>query len=160
MGPILFSLYTSPLNKIISAYTLVKFHIYADDTQLYVHLSSKNTSVAISQLQSCLKDVQAWMGTNKLKFNPDKTEFILFGSKSQRKKLANYFPIDILGSQLSPTNVVRNLGVYFDSGFNFSNHVSAVCKASFVCLRDFRRTRRHLTKSTAVMLQMHWWVVG
>ena len=96
LGPILFSLYTSPLNKIISACTLVKFHFYADDAQLYVHLSFKYTSVAISQLHSCLKDVQAWMGTNKLKLNPDKTEFILFGSKSQRKSWQIIFQLTYL----------------------------------------------------------------
>ena len=126
------------MSKIISVYSLVKFHFYADDTQLYVHLSSKNTSAAFTQLQACLRDVQAWMGSNKLKLNPDKTEFILFGSNEQRKKLAKCFPMDILGSQLCPTDKVRNLGVYFDSGFTFSNHVSAVCKSCFVSLRDFR----------------------
>ena len=36
------------------------------------------------------------MGSSKLKLNPDKTEFILFGSNSQRAKLASCFPIDIL----------------------------------------------------------------
>ena len=57
---------------------------------------------------------------------------------AQSRSEESGFPIDILGSQLSPTNAVRNLGVYFDSGFTFSNHVSAVCKASFVWARNGR----------------------
>ena len=38
------------------------------------------------------------MFTNKLKLNPDKTEFILIGSKNNRKQLLPHFPINILGN--------------------------------------------------------------
>ena len=34
------------------------------------------------KLSRCLEDVKRWLSTNKLKLNPDKTEFIVFGSKS------------------------------------------------------------------------------
>ena len=152
LGPILFSLYTTPLNKVISLYKTIKFHFYADDTQLYIHLSPDSTRLSFSELQKCLCDVQSWMGSNKLKLNPDKTEFILFGSVSQRAKLAKCFPIDILGSKLFPTDKVRNLGVLFDSGFTFSGQVSSVCRSCFMYMRDFRRIRRHLPKSVAITL--------
>ena len=131
-------------------YKDIKFHFYADDTQLYVHLTPKCTQVAFSQLQKCLSDIQDWMGANKLKLNPDKTEFILFGSKRQRDKLSSCFPVDILGSMLCPTDKVKNLGVVFDSGFTFSSHVASVCRQCFIGIRDFRRIRRHLTKDAAI----------
>ena len=38
---------------------------------------------------------KAWMGSNKLKINPDKTEFILFGSKQQHDSLKHCFPVAI-----------------------------------------------------------------
>ena len=63
------------------------------------------------QLNRCLNDVKERMSTNKLKLNPDKTEFIIFGSKRQRDKLKACFPIDILGSPLTPVDSVRNFGV-------------------------------------------------
>ena len=108
-GPLLFSLYTTPLSVI--EYKGIKFHFYADDSQLYVHLSQKNTSAAFEQLNRCLNDVKEWMLTSKLKLNPDKTEFIVFGLKRQRDKLKACFPIDILGSLFCPVDSVKNLGV-------------------------------------------------
>ena len=57
LGPILFSLYTTQFSKVISAYKNIKFHFYADDTQVYIHLSQKNSHTAFSQLQRCLLDI-------------------------------------------------------------------------------------------------------
>ena len=98
LGPLLFSLYTSPLSTLIGRHKGVNFHFYADDTQLYVHLSHRNASAAFDKLNRCLQDVKEWMSASKLKLNPDKTEFLLFGSKKQREKLSACFPIDILGN--------------------------------------------------------------
>ena len=117
LGLLLFSLYTSPLSTLIGKHKGVNFHFYADDTQLYVHLSHMNASAAFDKLNRCLQDVKQWMSASKLKLNPNKTEFILFGSKKQRERLNVCFPIDILGNPLHPTKSVRNLGVWFDSDF-------------------------------------------
>ena len=87
LGPLLFSLYTSPLSTLIGKHKGVKFHFYSDDLQLYVYLSHKNASAAFDKLNRCLQDVKEWMSASKLKLNPAKTEFILFGSKKQRERL-------------------------------------------------------------------------
>ena len=84
------------------------------------------------------------MSASKLKLNPDKTEFILFGSMKQSERLNACFPVDILGNPLYPTESVRNLGVWFDSAFSFSKHVQNVCKDCFIQLRDVRNIRQFL----------------
>ena len=73
LGPILFSLYTTPLSKVIQNHHGISFQFYADDTQLYVHLTNKNVASALDKLSRCLEDVKRWLTTNKLKPNPDKT---------------------------------------------------------------------------------------
>ena len=90
------------------------------------------------------------MSASKHKLNPDKSEFILFGSKKQREKLNVCVPIDILGNPLHPTKLVRNLGVWFDTDFSFSKHVQNVFKSCFIQLRDFKNIRQFLTHDAAV----------
>ena len=138
-------LYTTPLSLIIRKRKGIKFHFYANDSQVYVHLSKKNASAAFEKLNRCLDDVKEWMSTTKLKLNPDKTEFVISGLKRQRDKLKACFPIDILGSPLCPVDSVKNLVVWFDSDFSLSKHVQNVCKSCFVEVCDFRHVSRFLT---------------
>ena len=61
LGPLLFSLHATPLSLVIGKHKRVKFHCYADDTQVYIHLSQKNSSAAFEKLNRCLDDIKEWM---------------------------------------------------------------------------------------------------
>ena len=89
------------------------------------------------------------MKSSILKLNSDKTEFIIIGTKQQRHKLSNHFPVKLLDNDITPSDSVRNLGVIFDSDFSFHKHVSNVCQSCFYHIRDLRRIRRHIPLSTA-----------
>ena len=91
------------------------------------------------------------MSLSKLKHNPEKTEFIVFGSKAQCQKISSHFPVSILGSLLHPVDSVRNLGEWFDAEFSFSEHVKRTCKACFLQMHDLRRIRQYLTPKMAVI---------
>ena len=67
LGPLLFSLYTSPLSKVIAKFKDVKYHFFADDSQLFVHLSSGSCANSFHQLKVCLDEIHMWMLDNKLK---------------------------------------------------------------------------------------------
>ena len=58
------------------------------------------------------------MFENKLKLNPPKTEFIVFGSRDKYKWLKDSFPVN---NCFSPMDVVCNVGILFDSKFSFTN---------------------------------------
>ena len=103
--------------------------MYADDTQVYIELSQSDTHKSISSLSDCLSDISLWMKSSKLQFNSDKTEFIIIGTKQQRHKLSYHLPVKLLDNDISPSDIVCNLGVIFDSDFIFHKHVSNICKS-------------------------------
>ena len=91
------------------------------------------------------------MSLSKLKLNPETTEFIVFGSKTHCQKISSHFPVSILGSLLHPADSVRNLGVWFDADFSFSELIKRTCKACFLQMCDLRRIRKYLTLKVAVL---------
>ena len=116
-----------------------------------MHHTHKYVASALDKLSRCLEDIKRWHSTNKIKLNPDKSKFIVFGSKSQHEKLDHSFPINILSNLLSPVDAIRNLGVFLDSDFSFSCHVMKVCKDCFARVRDPKRLRGHLTHEAALV---------
>ncbi|PIK43405.1 putative RNA-directed DNA polymerase from mobile element jockey-like [Apostichopus japonicus] len=69
LGPILFTLYTSPLEDIILAND-IDFMLFADDTQLY--FSCKNLSDWKFIPEKCIDDIREWMAANRLVLNDSK----------------------------------------------------------------------------------------
>lgn len=151
LGPLLFSLYTTPLSDIIGKHN-VDHHLYADDTQIYTCFSPEHCPESLETIKNCLNDVQEWMHCNKLKLNPDKTEFLLLGNQIQTDKCKTHFPCNILGYNFTMATKVKNLGFYFDTAFQFHYHISQVCKCCFYHIRDLRRIRKHLSLPTATAL--------
>ena len=107
---------------------------------------------AFDRLKSCLDDVKKWLSANKLKLNPDKTQFIIFGTKQQCEKLNKSIPVIILATLLSPVGAVRNLVVWFDSDFSFSRHVQIICKSCFAHIRDLKLTHHAALMAANVLV--------
>jgi len=71
LGPILFLLYTVPIGDIMRM-NQIDFHLYADDTQLYLSFSTSSYAEldsAKQQIETCLSEIDKWMAYNKLKIN-------------------------------------------------------------------------------------------
>ena len=135
LGPLLFTLYTTPLSSMISG-RAIPHHLYADDSLMYVSFASEDSTAALNGLQLCLASVHSWMSTNKLKLNPDNKNFLLVKNEQQRSKYLSTFPIELFGVKPNPAKSAQNFGVLFDKAFTFRSHISAVCSSCFYHMWD------------------------
>ena len=68
LGPILFTIYTSPIEAIAKRHNL-EIHLYADDTQINIFFKTKDfksQAEALRTIQECVSEIRQWMAENKL----------------------------------------------------------------------------------------------
>lgn len=147
LGPLLFTAYVSELFEIIKVH-LPEAHCFADDVQLYLSFkpgSSLNQAEAIQAMENCITDLRKWMFRNKLKFNDDKTDFLIMGSRQQLAKL-NPCIIRVGSTDIQPVSSLRNLGSWFDQNLSMSVHVSKTCGVGFFWLHNIKRISKFLPR--------------
>ena len=64
--------------------------------------------------------------------NEDKTEIIVFGSKTERLKVTQH----LHSLSLKTSIEARNLGVIMDSDLHFDSHIKSVTKSAYYHLKN------------------------
>ena len=105
-------------------------------------------AAAFQRLEKCIEEVGAWMTAHSLKLNENKSEFIMFGSRTQLSKIS-VDSLTVGDAVIHASNSCRNLGVTLDSCMTVSVHVSNVCKSVRYQLRNLGFIRKYLTRSAA-----------
>jgi hypothetical protein len=148
LSPFLFSIYTSPLVHIAASHS-VSQRQYADDTQLYVELSSQSHSADLSHLETCLSSLNAWFCHNGLSLNPDKSEVVLFGTRQRLRNLQQASSVNIAGTSIRAADSTKILGVTLDQHLTMNKHVNEVCRAAYYHIRSLRQVRRSIPTDVA-----------
>ena len=142
-------LYLLPLGAILRHHT-TGYHIYSDDTQLYISFKCKDPFESLTKLNMCISDIRVWM-IQKIKINDSKTDFIIFRSPLLKQNLSD-LSISVGDSQEFPSSEVRDLGVVFDQYLTFRDHISGICRSTNFHLRSIGRIRNLLTFDATAQL--------
>ena len=152
LGPLLFRLYTISIFGHIFSISPVSYHLYADDTQLYISFSSSDSAYSLSALSSTLDSVYSWFTSNRLSVNPSKTEFLLVGTPQQRLNLPLLLFFLALHSLLLTLAVILVLALTVMSKI-FQKNISNVCRLSFYHIRlKIYGIRSSLDTNSAIIL--------
>ena len=156
LGPIVFTLYTSPLHDLIRAFG-IDCHFFSDDTQLYksfrflrrlvLHGGSQQETCRI--LASCIAAIQGWTVENKLSLNVAKTDSL---TVSAEKAAVPASRIDLGEEVIISSASVRNLGVIFDANLKMDKHVSDLCRRGFYHIRRISFIRKYLDHDATARL--------
>ena len=143
LGPLKFCLYMLPLSAILRFHK-IGYHVYADDTQIYVSFKCDDPSQALGKMNACISDIRRWMILNKLKINDAKTEFIVFRSPMLKHDLSD-LSVNVGGNVIKPSEKVRDLGVILDQTLSFDDHISTICQSAHFHIRNIGRIRNLLS---------------
>ena len=148
IGPLVFTMFTSPLEDIIASHGFGRM-IYADDTQVYVILNHDDASL-IPKLERCISDIKAWSSANDLKLNEEKTEVLHISSKF--RKSSSLSSVNIASVPVEPVNSARNLGVVVTKDLSMDKYINNKCRSASYALYKIGRIRNCLDGKTTETL--------
>lgn len=149
LGPILFSLYSA---DIITCIVNCKYHIYADDVQVYISFKPEDASSAVQKLNDDLTRISTWSHRNSLLLNPLKTKFMIFGTKHRLHNLILPLDVSLMGKPIERVYEARNLGLIMDDNLSFEKHIISAVKTCFYKLKILYNIRQYLGEEVRIQL--------
>ena len=142
MGPVLYLMCTITISEVIKKHKL-NYHLYANDTQLYVAFKNDDIDSITDRIVDCVSDICLRMERNELKLKKEKTDILLIHSEFRNSPSLDEI---ILGNeQLTMARTVTNLGIIFDREISFNYQINQLCRTSFFLLRNLFKIRKYLT---------------
>lgn len=150
LSPVLFTIFTADLPNRIKT---CKYHLYADDTQLYYSFDAKDTQEAIKNINSDLQNILNWSENNSLCLNPSKSQVLILGTKQQIQRVVDCnVEISINGVVLERVKSARNLGLILDGEQKYEDHVNRKIRNAFFKLKTLYKIRPHLKEELRLLL--------
>ena len=151
LGPLLFTILVSDISNDIKH---CKYHLYADDTQLYISGKVCDIQNLIKKMNSDLKMISEFSVNNFLKLNEGKSQYIIIGSRQNIKTLNNMqlSPITLNGEVIERETTVKNLGILFDENLSWDAEINKCISKGYSKLRQAYRYKHFLSKNSKKLI--------
>lgn len=138
LAPIIFALY---VNDISHNFLHSRYHLYADDLQIYLHFSPLCLEETLDLLNEDICRLVSWSYDHNLVLNSEKTQFIIFGHTRILNQINHTTDshITVDGKTVIPAPTVRNLGLIMDSTLSWSSHVHSTIQKVTSTICQLRR---------------------
>lgn len=145
LGPLLFTILISDIKNIIKH---GKYHLYADDTQLYYRCKVSEISDTIKMINKDLDRVSNFSMRNCLKLNNGKSNYIIIGSRQNLTKLSEHPvpPVMIGNNPIERKIHVKNLGVIFDETLSWDKHINKCIGKAYGKFKQAFRFKKFLSQ--------------
>lgn len=145
LGPLLFILFINDVCNELSVATVL---IFADDIKVFARVSNLYDQVC---LQKDLEKIYAWSCLNKIKLNCNKCKVLSF-VRSKTNRLS--FDYTIHGMFLENVDSIKDLGIIYQSNFEFDMQLRAVTSKAFKLLGFIKRATKEF-KSVASIIHLY-----
>ena len=151
LGPLLFTVLVSDLRDAIKR---GRYHMYADDTQLYYTCKCEDANITIDDINSDLSRISKYSKINCLRLNAEKSTFVIIGSRHNLKKLKDIQlnDIKIENKTIEREYEVKNLGIIFDEELNWTRHVNLCTATAYGKLKNVYRFKNFLSEKTKLKI--------
>ena len=136
LGPLLFLIYINDIADGFSGFG----RLFADDTS--IGHTAPNESILKNLISTDLVYLNAWSNRWLVKFNPNKTDIMIFSMKT----IQSNFSFDFDGTTLEPVHTHKHLGVIFSSDCKWSKHVDKLIEKTSKQLNVLRKLKFRLKR--------------
>jgi hypothetical protein len=157
ISPVLSTIFAAPILYLATRWINTSLSIYVDDGNLFT--CGTDFSQVVTHLRNAYRVCWDWLHKAGLNIEPDKTEVIFFQNShadAHRPKhiwLAD--PARALEYQVTASDTVRYLGIYFDFWLNWHEHVQIMTN----CARSTLKALQLLGNSVRGLSWANWRIV-
>lgn len=149
LSPLLFCIY---LNDLPSAPRVSHLESYVDDSKVFMSFPIKDIVTAKKSIEDDLHRVATWCSQNQLLINPDKTKFLLVGTRQLLQRLDSDMTLSFLGKEIKRSLAAKDLGVIIDTHLSYDAHVSSTVSSCMAKLGQINRVRKCFPSDTLQLI--------
>ena len=147
LGPLLFIIYINDLPNCLKHTTP---RMFADDTSLTAAGKTFNEAEEIANKD--LKNVKAWLSSNKLSLNIAKMEYLLIGSRPKIKRMDVQPTVKIDTCPIKRVKCAKMLGVEIDEHLNGEKNIECIVSKVSSGIGALKKLKEFVNRDTLVLV--------